>query len=294
MGRRIRQPSPAAQLAEAHLGRRQQPMGLRTLDLATRAIAAHCHRTGTELPQLLTAIVHGDRIDLELAAPIPRGTRRFRGRGQPMATPRAGRRPVALDPGLRDAVRPYPALVTLGVTADGGQVVADLEQLRLISVEAAAGEPAEAVLSAIAVELSCSPWAEELEVVVIGACERLPDALGRHNVTRADELGPVLDRLSQRAAAQRTHLAGTSVAAKRIDPDLADPWVPTIVVVNASAVGRRAAAPPKPGALRAAGEHRRGRGESDGRALSGGAVRGRGGPRRPDRAVRPRAWHRSC
>ena len=57
VGRRILQPSPAAQLAEAHLGRRQQPMGLRTLDLATRAIAAHCHHTGTELPQLLTAIV---------------------------------------------------------------------------------------------------------------------------------------------------------------------------------------------------------------------------------------------
>ena len=51
-------------------------------------------------------------------------------------------------------------------------------------------------------------------------------------MTRADELGPVLDRLGQRAAAQRTHLAGSSVAAKRIDPDLADPWVPTIVVVS--------------------------------------------------------------
>ena len=208
-------------------------MGLRTLDLATRAIAAHCHRTGTELPQLQTAIVHGDRIDLELAAPsleAPSGFvvegNRWRLHGRDVDLLRS-------TPGLRDAVRPYPALVTLGVTADGGQVVADLEQLRLISVEAAAGEAAEAVLSAIAVELSCSPWAEELEVVMIGACERLPEALGRHNVTRADELGPVLDRLSQRAAAQRTHLAGTSVAAKRIDPDLADPWVPTIVVVNA-------------------------------------------------------------
>ena len=69
-------------------------------------------------------------------------------------------------------------------------------------------------------------------MIVIGGCERLPDALGRHNVTRADELGPVLDRLGRRAAVQRTQLVGTSVAAHRIDPDLADPWVPTIVVVN--------------------------------------------------------------
>ena len=53
-------------------------------------------------------------------------------------------------PGLRDALRPYPALVTLGVTADGGQVVADLEQLRLTSIEAEDGEHADAVLAAIA------------------------------------------------------------------------------------------------------------------------------------------------
>ena len=233
VGRRILQPSPAAQLAEAHLGRRQQPMGLRTLDLATRAIAAHCHRTGMALPQVLTASVQADRIDLLLAAPSPEAPPGFLVEGNRW---RLLGRDVDLlrsTPGLRDAVRPYPALVTLGVTADGGQIVADLEQLRLISVEATAGERAEAMLSAIAVELSCSPWAEELEVVVIGACQRLPDALGRHNVTRADALGPVLDRLDQRAVAQRTHLAGTSVAAKRIDPDLADPWVPTIVVVNA-------------------------------------------------------------
>ena len=288
VGRRILQPSPAAQLAEAHLGRRQQPMGLRTLDLATRAIAAHCHHTGTELPQVLTAIVQSDRIDLELAAPsveappgflVEGGRWRLLGRDVDL---------LRSTPGLRDAVRPYPALVTLGVSDDGGQIVADLEQLGLISVEAAAREQAEAVVSAIAVELSCSPWAEELEVIVIGACERLPDALGRHNVTRADELGPVLDRLGQRAAAQRTHLAGSSVAAKRIDPDLADPWVPTIVVVNVPLSADEQQRLRSLIALRASGQHRRGRGESDGRTLSGGAVRGRRGPRRSDRAVRPR------
>jgi nucleoid-associated protein YgaU len=231
VGRRIHQPSPAAQLAEAHLGRRQQPVGLRTLDLATRAIAAHCHLTGTQLPEVLTATVHADRIDLDLAAPSAEAPSGFRVEGSRWRLLGSDVDLLRSTPGLRDAVRPFPALVTLGVTADGGQVVADLERLRLTSVDATA-ESTRAVLSAIAVELSCSPWAEELEVVVIGACERLPDALGRHNVTRADELGPVLDRLSQRAAAQRSHLAGSSLAAKRIDPDLADPWVPTIVVVD--------------------------------------------------------------
>ena len=232
VGRRIQQPSPAGQLAEAHLGRRQQPMGLRTLDVATRAIAAHCHRTGAELPQVLTASVHGDRIDLELAAPSLEAPPGFEVDGTRWRLHEGDVDRLRSTPGLRDAVRPYPALVTLGVTADGGQVVADLEQLRLTSVEAVDGERAGAILAAIAVELSCSPWAEELEVVVVGTCERLPDALGRHNVTRADDLGPVLDRLSRRAATQRTQLVGRSVADHRIDPDLADPWVPTIVLVD--------------------------------------------------------------
>ncbi len=232
VGRRIRQPSPAAQLAEAHLGRRQQPMGLRTLDLATRAIAAHCHRTGAQLPKVLTASVSDDHIDLDLAEPCLDAPTGFTVDGTRWRLLERDVDRLRSTPGLRDAVRPYPALVTLGMTADGDQVVADLEQLRVTSVEAADAASVDAVLAAMAVELSCSPWAEELEVVLVGTCDRLPDALGRHNVIRSDAVGPVLDRLSRRAAEQRTQLVGRSVGAHRIDPDLADPWVPTILLVN--------------------------------------------------------------
>ena len=55
----------------------------------------------------------------------------------------------------------------------------------------------------MAVELSFSPWADEMILTLVGACEPLPEALGKHNVTRADDLSDVLDRLEQRAAAQR-------------------------------------------------------------------------------------------
>ncbi len=232
VGRRIWAPSPAAQLAEAHLGRRQQPMGLRTLDLATRAIAAHCHRTGDELPALVTAAVHPDRLELVLAEPCDSAPNGFRVDGRRWTLAEVDVDRLRSIPGLSDAVRPYPALVTLGVGADGEQVVADLEQLRLTSVDAVEGDLAGALLAAIAVELSCSPWAEELELVVIGTCEQLPAALGRHTVTRADELTPVLDRLARRARLQRSQFTGSSVAAHRVDPDLADPWVPTIVVIS--------------------------------------------------------------
>ena len=78
VGRRIASPPPAAQLAEAHLGRRQRPMSLRTLDLATRAIAAHSHHLGVQPPELALASVSDDRLVLELAAPSPHAPAGFR------------------------------------------------------------------------------------------------------------------------------------------------------------------------------------------------------------------------
>ena len=52
----------------------------------------------------------------------------------------------------------------------------------------------------MAVELSFSPWADEMILTVVGTAVRLPDALGKHNVTGTDDLDGLLARLEQRAA----------------------------------------------------------------------------------------------
>ena len=40
------------------------------------------------------------------------------------------------------------------------------------------------VLAAMAVELSFSPWADEMILTIVGRDDRLPEALGKHNVTQ--------------------------------------------------------------------------------------------------------------
>ena len=48
--------------------------------------------------------------------------------------------------------------------------------------------PAADLLAAMAVELSFSPWADEMIVTLLGGGDRLPEALGKHNVLRTDGL----------------------------------------------------------------------------------------------------------
>ncbi|HEU5486824.1 MAG TPA: LysM peptidoglycan-binding domain-containing protein, partial [Microlunatus sp.] len=232
VGRRIARPSPVAQLAETHLGRRQRPMGLRTLDLATRAIAAHSHRAQVEPPQLALVTVADDRLEAQLTSESRVAPAGFQVAGNRWRLDAADVDLLRSTPGLADAVRPYPALVTVGVTDEGSQIVADLEAVRMTSVESSDPDLVEQALAAIAVELSCSPWAEELELILVGTCERLPDALGRHTVTRVDDLDEVLDGLGHRARSQRRQASRASVAAQRVDPDRADAWSPTVLVVN--------------------------------------------------------------
>jgi hypothetical protein len=84
----------------------------------------------------------------------------------------------------------------------------------------------------MAVELSFSPWADEMILTLVGAGERLPEALGKHNVHRTDDIDALLDRLEQRAAMQREHRRYPVLSQHRIDPDLADPWAPEIALVE--------------------------------------------------------------
>ena len=232
LGRRIAQPTRAARLVESQLGRRQRPMGLRALDLATRAISAHCRHTGQPLPLLEVATVTDAELVLQMSESGLAGPDGFEIDGTTWRLAGADVDRLRSTPGLSDAVRPYPALVTFGDAAGGGQIVVDVEAVQLTSIESSDQAQAAAVLAAIAVELSCSPWAAELELILIGTCAALPAALGQHNVTYAEDLASVSDRLNRRANVQRNQQPEHSVAAHRIDPDLADPWVPTILLIN--------------------------------------------------------------
>jgi LysM repeat protein len=233
-GRRIVHPPPAVAPVEVALGQRQRPLSLRTLDRAMRAIAAHCKDSEAAPPPLQLALVGETEIELRMqeVCPTPPVGFTVRGRSWLIAQEDVGY--LKSVPGLADAARPWPALVTLGRDEQGRLVLGDLESLGLLEIQSDAGFPAADLLAAMAVELSFSPWADEMIVTLLGGGERLPEALGKHNVLRTTDCDALLDRLEQRAALQREHRRYPVLSQHRIDPDLADPWAPEIVLVQQS------------------------------------------------------------
>ena len=230
-GRRIVHPSPPTQAIEVALGQRQRPMSLRTLDLAVRAIGAHAKTLDIAPPPLELALIGEDEIELRMKetssdAPVGFSVRR---RSWILAQADVGY--LKSVPGLSDAGRPWPALVTVGRDKDGRLVLGDLESLGILELRPDSGFPAPDLLAAMAVELSFSPWADEMILTLVGGSERLPAALGKHNVQQADDCDALLDRLEQRAAAQREHHQYQVLSQHRIDRDLADPWAPEIILV---------------------------------------------------------------
>ncbi len=207
-------------------------MSLRTLDRAVRTIAAHSRITGTPPPPLELALVGDDEIELVMAEETPDAPVGFTVRDRSWLLRAADAGYLASVPGIGESLRPWPALVSLGRDAADRQVLADLESLRMLHLDPSAAFDANGVLAALAVELSFSPWADEMILTLVGPDDRLPAALGKHNVTQTDDLDSLLDRLERRAAMQREHQPYAVLSQHRVDPDLADPWAPEIVLVN--------------------------------------------------------------
>ena len=233
VGRRIAHPDPATVPLEAALGRRQRPLSLRTLDQALRAIALACRDQGLPLPALQLVLLAPERIELRLAAPARTAPVGFEveGQGDVWVLDRPGADYLAAVPAADELLRPWPTLVTLGHDAQGRTVLADLEGLRLLHL-GDDGDFGRVVLTALAVELSFSPWAEEMRLTLVGRDTRLPAALGVHAVEQTEDVDGLLDRFERRAGEQRRHQPYPVLGQHRLDSDLAEPWAPEIVLVD--------------------------------------------------------------
>ena len=229
VGRRIAHPPPSAAPVEVALGRRQRPLTLRTLDLALRAIGAQCRRQAVAPPPLQVVLVGEDQITFEMAGPAPTAPPPFRTDGHRWLLDAADRDYLRSMPGVEEGLRPWPTLVALGRDQEDRQVLVDLEALGLLQIRGADATSAAAVLAAVAVDLSFSPWAEEMSLTLVGGA--LPDAPGRHQVQRAGDVDALLTRLERRSAEQRAHHPHEVLAEHRLDPDLAEPWSPEVVLV---------------------------------------------------------------
>jgi LysM repeat protein len=231
-GRRIVHLPPPTRTIETALGRRQRPLSLRTLDRAMRAIAAHCQDSDIPPPPLQLALIGEDEIELQMREACATAPVGFTVRGRSWFLAQADVEYLKSVPGLSEAARPWPALVTLGRDEHDRLVLGDLESFGLLELQPDTGFPATDLLAAMAVELSFSPWADEMILTLVGGGMRLQEALGKHNVYRTDDCDELIDRLEQRAAVQREHRRYPVLSQHRIDPDLSDPWAPEIVLVE--------------------------------------------------------------
>jgi hypothetical protein len=231
VGRRILHPSAEAQLLETALGHQQHPLTVASLDLVLRAVALHCHRTGRTLPELMAARVSPAEIELVLRVPDPQPPVGFVARGRRWLVAAGDTGYLADLDGIEGAPRAYPTLVTVGTDDEGRQVLVELEQAGEFGYAGLDDDEADGFVLGLAAELALAPWADELFVTLVGSDGSLPAAAARHNLTRADDVDELLDRLERRAEVQRRHLTDGSARQQRVDPELSDPWAPEVVLV---------------------------------------------------------------
>ncbi len=230
VGRRIAHPPATTRPVEIALARQARPIGLRTLDRASRAVAASCVEAGVGVPALRSASVSPDWLVLEMAGPTPPAPRCFVDTGGTWSLAAEDVDGLRAVRGLGEAVRPWPLLVTLGVDDEGAERVVDLESFGLLAVT---GEHdlGTAVLAAMALELACSPWTDDLRLTLVGD-DRLGPALAQHNVTTTHDLDALLTRLEQTSRDRRAYGQGRDARTLRLDPDLGEAWTPEVVLVD--------------------------------------------------------------
>ena len=122
-----------------------------------------------------------------------------------------------------------PALVSIGASPEGPLLV-DLETLGALSVEGAP-DRVSSFLAGVALELASAPWAEGVDVRLVGP---EPDLANVAGVEVVEDAGVLADELARLATATAAALGEgrTTLAGRLAEP--AEAWFPTVVVVGGS------------------------------------------------------------
>lgn len=233
-GRRITHPPASAQHLETALGRTQDPLSLRALDLALRALGQHYRDNEQPLPALGTVLVEKDTIILEVDRIPDRVPEDFHADHRRLWVGRVEARALeSRAEALRDEPSPYPALVCLGETPEGALLLVDLESLGVIGLE---GSPSavQGLLGSLILELSSSWWGHGQSVTVIDGDDELVDVLDDPTVTVAKDLAGVLADLEQEATHRAPARAEEHPRDVRCEADFTEAWRPHIVLIGRS------------------------------------------------------------
>ncbi|MGW0628521.1 LysM peptidoglycan-binding domain-containing protein [Streptomyces sp. NPDC002758] len=216
--------APETSPAEAKLQAAAEPGGAAHLDRALRTLAHLAKQHGEQVPGLRAARIGARSLHVlpEDLSQQPRA---------PFTTGQAGWWQLADDAELlnedeaQGVPAPYPGLVTVGSTASGDLVLANLAQVPALLLD---GNPVHIseVCTSLALELGMSPWAADVEVVTIGFGEDLPQLLPTTRIAHmrqpAHALRDVTERLLEAHQMPETaHQPYLLLCAAVMDPDTA-------------------------------------------------------------------------
>jgi hypothetical protein len=132
----------------------------------------------------------------------------------------------------RSVVAPFPTLVTIGHTAAGENILIDLERAGAMTLQ---GNPEDVVdvLSAMAIELAGSDWADHLDVTLVGLPTDVVTHLSRGRLRHAGTVDEVLDRMERHHAEMLEVLAEEDAASAvdaRVRHVAEDVWIPEVLL----------------------------------------------------------------
>lgn len=225
LGRRINHPPVDLRRYETALGRRERPDTTALLETALRALGAWAHAAGRPLPRLAVARIDGGGVSFEWetepAFDPPSGFRRVAGCWR-LTNAAADKLPASAHP------VPFPALITVGRGSDGNWLMIDLEARSPLALDGPR-KLRHAAAAAMAVELSCSPWASELSLMVVGGDEMFVRAACPELVRFYAEPDEALDGLAALVAERAADDSPTALL--RVDPERAEAGAAQIVIV---------------------------------------------------------------
>ncbi|MFJ5779253.1 hypothetical protein [Streptomyces sp. NPDC093094] len=187
--------------AEARLAAAAEPGSAARLDAALRTLAHHINNGADESGSREVPELRAARIGTRTVEVLPEEL--TQDPAAPFVPGRGGWWTLPADAGLlaeetaRDVSAPYPGLVTLGSTASGELLLVNLAQLPALLLD---GDPVHVteVCTSIALELSMSPWATDIEIIAVGFGEELPTLLPTMRIAHMREPAHALRDLNAR------------------------------------------------------------------------------------------------
>lgn len=223
LGARMTTPDPQDSVLEAQLRQVADPIEMTTVDRALRSMVTDLGH----VPDIRAARMKTDVFELYLHEPATLPAP-WEGTADDLVwTITAADLPTQ----DVDATAPYPSLVTVGIDDEGAQVLVDLEHVRTLDLRGDA-ETSMAAMAAMATELSLSPWADDLQITLVGVFPELADALDTGRIRYVNGLDSITTELHRRAEQVAAALAdtGETLATARQHTEAAT-WSPEILLI---------------------------------------------------------------